>query len=201
MTFNAQTTSIELPPSRRLFLSGLGKATLSATAVAIIAGCESMAKSDQMAANPAGDVEILNVALDLEHEAIAAYQMSADSGLLQKPVLDTALLFQGHHKQHRDALMATIGRLGGKPVGPAPMEEYARRINAPSLKSQTDVLVLAAKLERAATNAYLGVIPSFSDPALGQVAGRISADETMHWTVLSQALAQPLPREALTFGA
>ena len=43
-----------------------------------------------------------------------------------------------------------------------------------------------------AANAYLGVIPSFEDSALAQVSGRLAADETMHWTVLAQALGQPL---------
>jgi rubrerythrin len=70
-----------------------------------------------------------------------------------------------------------------------------------SLKNQRDVLTLAARLERGAANAYLGVIPSFADPALAQVAGRLAADETMHWTVLAQALSQPLPTNALSFGA
>ena len=50
-------------------------------------------------------------------------------------------------------------------------------------------------------NAYLGVIPSFKDNKLGQVAARLAADETMHWTVLSQALGRALPGGALGFGA
>ena len=63
------------------------------------------------------------------------------------------------------------------------------------------MLKLAARLERGAANAYLGVIPSFEDSGLAQVSGRLAADETMHWTVLAQALGQPLPRTALSFGA
>jgi hypothetical protein len=45
------------------------------------------------------------------------------------------------------------------------------------------------------------VIPSFNDVKLGQVAARLAADETMHWTVLSQALGRALPAGALSFGA
>jgi rubrerythrin len=70
-----------------------------------------------------------------------------------------------------------------------------------SLKSQTDVLKLATRLERGAANAYLGVIPSFGDKALAQVAARLAADEAMHWTALSGALAEALPAQALSFGA
>ena len=189
--------------SRRGFLRGAGQATLSATAVALIVGCESMAasKGRQMAANPAQDVSILNVALGLEHEAINAYQLGAESGLLQQPVLDVAVLFQSQHKEHRDALAATIRKLGGKPVTEKPIAEYAAALKADTLKSQTDVLKLAARLERGAANAYLGVIPSFEDADLAQVSGRLAADETMHWTVLAQALGQPLPNAALSFGA
>ncbi len=195
--------------SRRQFLRSTGQATLSATAVALIMGCESMAaKLDRqtaaagagMAANPVQDVAILNVALGLEHEAIGAYQLGAESGLLDKSVLDVAVLFQSQHKEHRDALAATIGKLGGKAVKTKSLDEYAKDLMAGKLKNQTDVLKLAARLERGAANAYLGVIPSFEDPALAQVSGRLAADETMHWTVLAQALGQPLPRQALSFG-
>ena len=47
---------------------------------------------------------------------MAAYQVGAESGLLQKPVLDLAVTFQGHHKEHADVLAKTIQKLGGKPV-------------------------------------------------------------------------------------
>jgi hypothetical protein len=93
--------------ARRRLLSTSGGLALSAGAVALIAGC-----STAGAANPANDVAILNVALGLEHEAISAYQLGAQSGLLQKPVLDVAVAFQTHHKEHRDALVATIRKLG-----------------------------------------------------------------------------------------
>ena len=155
----------------------------------------------QTSSTMAADVGILNVALGLEHEAINAYQLGAGSGLLQKPVLDIAVLFQSHHKAHRDALIATIQKMGGTPVGEKMMDDYAKALNAGSLKTQADVLTLAAKLELGATNAYLGVVPSFKDNKLGQVAARLAADETMHWTVLSQALGRMLPGGALSFGA
>jgi hypothetical protein len=51
-----------------------------------------------------------------------------------------------------------------------------------------------------ATNAYLGVIPAFKDPALAKVAARLAADETMHWTILNNALGRPLAG-AFSFGA
>jgi hypothetical protein len=188
--------------NRRAFLRTTGVATLSATAVALLAGCESMAQgSGSSSSMMASDVNTLNVALGLEHEAINAYQLGAESGFLQPAVLNTAVMFQSHHKEHRDALVATIRKMGGTPVTEKPKAEYARALNAATLKNQTDVLRLAARLERGATNAYLGVIPSFSDKGLAQVAGRLAADETMHWSILANALGDPLPQKALSFGA
>ncbi len=184
---------------RRAFLRVSGVTVLSASAVALLAGCEKMAVAQGGGA--ANDVGILNTALSLEHEAISAYQLGAMSGLLQKPVLDLAVGFQSHHKAHRDALVATIRKLGGTPVAAKTDAEVGQALNAGGLKSQTDVLRLAQRLERGAANAYIGVIPAFGDKALAQVSARLAADETMHWTVLSQALKDALPTNALSFGA
>lgn len=191
-------TAPQVVADRRAMLRGAGMFGLSAAAVAVLGGCESMAASKSATA---ADVDILNVALGLEHEAINAYQLGAESGLLQDPVLQVAVLFQSHHKAHRDALIGTIQKLGGNPVAEKSMNEYATALNAGSLKNQGDVLHLAARLEKGAANAYLGVIPSFNDKGLAQVAGRLAADETMHWTALASALGENLPSKALTFGA
>jgi rubrerythrin len=178
-------------------LRAAGGATLTAAALAVIGGCETMAQGSAAA----NDVQILNVALGLEHEAIMAYQLGAESGLLQPAVVTTAVAFQSHHKEHRDALMAAIRKLGGAPVVEKTKDEYARALKAASLKTQGDVLNLAARLERGAANAYIGVIPAFGDKGLAQVAARLAADETMHWTALWSALGQPLPQKSLSFGA
>lgn len=193
------TTENSIIATRRSFLGNAAKITLSATAIALLAGKESLAQMSSK--NMSQDVNILNVALGLEHEAINAYQLGAQSGLLQKAVLDVAVKFQGDHKAHRDALIATIQKLGGTPVAEKKLDDYATALKADTLKSQADVLDLAARLELGATNAYLGVIPSFKDAGLAKVAARLAADETMHWTILNNALGRPLPAKALSFGA
>jgi len=191
------TQSIDL--RRRSLLRASGVSVLSASTVALLAGCEKMAVAQT--SSTANDVGILNTALGLENEAISAYQLGATSGLLQKPVLEVAVLFQTHHKEHRDALIATIRKLGGMPVTAKSDAEVAQALNASMLKTQTDVLRLAQRLEKGAANAYIGVIPSFGDRALAQVSARLAADEAMHWTVLTQVLKDPLPAKALSFGA
>jgi len=185
-------------PARRMFLGNTAKLALSATAITLLGGRESLGKTSSDEASK--DVDILNVALGLEYEGINAYQIGAESGLLQKPVLDIAVKFQSDHKVHRDILIATIQNLGGKPVEEKKLNEYAKALKADTLKSQNDVLDLAARLELGAINAYLGVIPSFKDTALAKVAGRLAADETVHWTILNNTLGRPLP-QAFAFGA
>jgi hypothetical protein len=190
--------------TRRSALRLGGAGLLSAGAVAVLGGCHTsgMAMGPKITTTSAGDVDILNVALGLEHEAIEAYQIGAESGLLQKPVMDVAVLFQSHHKGHRDALMSAIKTLGGTALMPKSRDDYMKALNiAATVKNQGDVLRLAQRLERGAANAYIGVIPSFKDASLAQVSARLAADETMHWTALTQALGEALPPGPLSFGA
>ncbi|MCB2042708.1 MAG: DUF4439 domain-containing protein, partial [Rhodoferax sp.] len=65
-------------PVRRRLLSGAGLA-LSATAVALLGGRESLAAAASGGETEA-DLRILRTALAAEREAIAAYQLGADSG-------------------------------------------------------------------------------------------------------------------------
>lgn len=187
--------SFFLPPTqlfqgrrRALALSG---AVLSASAVALLGGRDAMAASKKAShSDAASDVRILNTALGAELEAIAAYQVGAESGLLTSSVLPVAVAFQGHHKAHADALAATVKKLGGQPV--TAKAKYAFPVE--KLKTQADVLQFAAGLEKGAVSAYLGAVPVFGDRALAQVAASILGDEAMHWAVLRQVLGQsPVP--------
>ena len=173
-------------PARRKFL-GTGL-VLSGAAVALLAGQEALAKTGGKATED--DVRILNTALGAELEAIAAYQLGAESKLLQKPVLDLAVTFQGHHKEHADVLAKTIAKLGGKPVTAKTKYDFP----VDQLKSQNDVLKFAAKLEQGAVSAYLGAVPLFGNRDLAKAAASILGDEAMHWAVLRNALGEaPVP--------
>src|SRR5690348_8316833 len=98
--------------ARRRFLGQSGL-LLSGAAVALLAGRDALAATS---GEKPDDVRILNTALGAELEAIAAYQVGAESGLLQKPTLSLAVQFQGHHKEHADLLAKTVQKLGGTPV-------------------------------------------------------------------------------------
>ncbi|WP_110959607.1 ferritin-like domain-containing protein [Acidovorax sp. ST3] len=191
-----KSTSIYVPSqtlflSRRRAISASGAAVLSASAVALLGGRDALAAGAKVSAQELeADVRILNTALGAELEAVAAYQVGAESGLLSKAVLPVAVTFQGHHKEHAAAIASTVQKLGGKPV--SAKEKYQFPVE--KLKVEADVLRFAAGLERGAISAYLGAVPLFADRALAQVAASILGDEAMHWAVLRQVLGEaPVP--------
>ena len=177
--------------ARRAFLGRSSGLVLSGTAIALLAGNDVLAAQQGKGKNDGQqDVQILNTALGAELEAIAAYQLGAESKLLEKPVLDLAVTFQGHHKAHADVLAQTVEKLGGKPAVAKARYDFP----VDQLKSQADVLRFAAKLEQGAVSAYLGAVPLFGNRDLSKAAASILGDEAMHWAILRNALGEaPVP--------
>jgi rubrerythrin len=188
MSFFAYSDSRLVAPNRRQIL---GSALLSGAAIALLAGRHALAASESHGAqSAANDARILNTALGAEHEAVAAYQVAADSELLEKPVLALATQFQGHHRAHVDLLAKTVAKLGGKPV--VAKAHYA--FPTDKLKTQVDVLRFAALLEKGAVSAYLNAVPVFGNRDLAKAAASILGDEAMHWAVLRHAVGEdPVP--------
>lgn len=176
-----------------------GASTLSAAGVLAVLGAATP-RNAIAASAPAQDVQLLNAAVALEHEGIAAYQIAAESGLLTPEVLSIGITFQGHHKQHRDDLASAVRRLGGQPVTAKALDAYAADLGAGALKDQTGVLRLALKLERGAANAYLGLIPSLEQTDLHALTARMAGDEAFHAAILGSALGEAIPQKALIFG-
>ena len=170
---------------------GFGVAMLSASAVALLGGRDALAAGAKTDAKQhEADVRILNTALAAEYEAIAAYQLGAESGLLTSGVLPLAQQFQGHHKEHAQAIAGAVQKMGGQAAQAKAKYSFATE----QLKAEADVLRFAAGLERGAVSAYLGAVPLFADRKLAQVAASILGDEAMHWAVLRQALGEaPVP--------
>lgn len=178
--------------SRRKFLRSTGVATFSGTAIAMLAGVSSKSAfaSETMDDKIQQDIRILNTAISAEHEAVAAYQLGAESGLLTSGILKVAVQFQGHHKAHIEALSGAVKNLGGS------ADLTAEKYNFPvkKLKAEKDVLEFAAGLERGAISAYAGAIPAFDNRDLSAAAASILADEAMHWAVLRNVLKlNPVP--------
>ncbi len=130
----------------------------------------------------AGDLAILNVALGLEHQAIAAYDAGAKSNLLSADQLKIAVSFQADHKRHRDALAGYIHRFGGVPVDPKPTYDFG------AITSATDIVKLAQSLEDGAEAAYLANAAKLQNREILNAAVPILEDEVRHNTVFKQLL-------------
>ena len=157
-------------------------------------------RANAQMSNSSGDVAVMQVALALEHEGIAAYRLAGGSGLLTPGTLKVALVFKGHHEQHRDSLAALITKAGGKPVEPKADPDYVKELDLGSLKTEGDVVKLATKLEQGAANAYTGQVAALQDHKLAHLFTQLATDESVHWAVLNGALGQPVPAHAYLFG-
>lgn len=184
------STDLDLAP-RRSFLKQAGLVTLALGLASPLVAQAARYRGKQSQSEEE-DAAILNTALALEYQGIAAYQVGAESGLLQKPVLDVAVKFQTQHKAHAGALAEAVMKLGATPVEAKKPSEYGFPVE--QLKTQADVLRFAAGLEKGAASAYLGAIPMFHNRDLAKAAASILGDETMHWAVLLNALGEdPVP--------
>jgi len=187
MSFFNMVNDDSTVPMRRSFL-GKSSLILSGAAVALLAGKDALAAKGGESTEQ--DIRILNSAIGAELEAIAAYQVGAESGLLQPAVLALAVTFQGHHKEHADVLSKTIVKLGGK----AAVAKAKYNFPVETLKTQADVLRFAASLEKGAVSAYLNAVPLFGNADLAKAAASILGDEAMHWAILRNALGEvPVP--------
>ncbi|GJL96436.1 MAG: exported protein [Hyphobacterium sp.] len=185
-------------PTRRNILF-TGTQTLSAAGLMAMMG-SSAASAYQGSDNPAQDVQLLNAAIALEHEGIAAYTIAAGSGLLTPDVTEIGVRFRGHHREHRDALASAVTALGGTPVETESEAHYVEALGVASLANQADVLRLALGLETGAANAYLGLIPSLSTAEQHQLAAQMAGDEAYHAAILGHALGEPIPVAGMMFG-
>jgi len=130
-----------------------------------------------------GDLAILNVALGLEHQAIAAYDAGAKSTLLTPAQLKIAVSFQKDHKRHRDALIGFIRHFGGTPVEPKSSYDFG------TIASAGDVVKLAQRLEEGAELAYLTNAGNLENRDILNAAVPILEDEVRHNTVFRQLLS------------
>ena len=165
--------------SRRQVLKAGGVSAAAAGALALSSAIPAEAKY-------AGDLAILNVALGLEHQAIAAYDAGAKSKLLSVDQLKIAVSFQNDHKRHRDALTSFIRRFGGTPVTPKSTYDFG------TITSATDIVKLAQGLEEGAEGAYLANAGKLENREILNAAVPILEDEVRHNVVFKQLLGMNL---------
>lgn len=177
---------------RRLFLGFAGLGLIAASTSAVAGG--------RKAKDSSKDVSVMQVALALEHEGIAAYRLAGGSGLLKPGTLKLAQVFMGHHEQHRDSLASLITAAGGKPVQPQSDDQYVKALNLGALKTEGDVVVLATRLEQGAASAYVGQVGALHDPKLAHLFSSLAADEAVHWTTLNNAQGLEIRSKGYLFG-
>jgi hypothetical protein len=180
---------------RRMFLGSFGQVAAGLGLIAASGGAAAAGSKDA-----SRDVSVMQVALALEHEGIAAYRLAGGSGLLKPGTLKLAKVFMGHHEQHRNSLVSLIAKAGGKPVQPQSDDEYVKALNLGALKTEGDVVALAAKLEQGAASAYVGQVAALRDPKLAQLFCNLAADEAVHWTTLNNAQGMEIRPKAYLFG-
>lgn len=187
---------LSMAGSRRTFLQQAGALTLGAGTAGLLGAHPAVAAAPKYGS----DVGVIQTALALEHEGIAAYRIAGKSGLLSKGTLQVATIFLGHHEVHRDSLAKLVMQAGSKPVEPKSDAQYVADLNLGSLKSEKDVVALATILEHGAASAYIGQISAIRDPKLANLFASISADEATHWSTLNAAGGGEIPKAAYIFG-
>jgi rubrerythrin len=131
--------------------------------------------SRALAQDDAGDIGILNFALTLEYLEADFYTQAAKLGL-KGEYKALAKDFGANEQAHVDALIATIKKLGGKPVK-SPQFAFG-------MKSQTDFEKLAVTLEDTGVSAYNGAAPMIESGEVLAAAGGIVQVEARHAAAL-----------------
>ena len=128
-----------------------------------------------LAQDGGGDVDILNFALTLEYLEADFYKQAGKLSL-KGDYKSLAKEFGANEQEHVDALIATIGQLGGKPVK-TPTFEFG-------LKTQKDFEKLAITLEDTGVSAYNGAAPMIESKEVLGAAGSIVQVEARHAAAL-----------------
>lgn len=185
---------------RLLELTGAGVAAGSAAFLAACGGSPSPARSGSggtvggaAAGAPGNDVDILNVALGLEHLTIAAYERALAQLEGRRRTLGRRFL--GQEREHARALTAAIVGLGGTPNRSRPDR------GLPPPDTPDEALRLALRVEQMAVAAYLDAIPKFARADLRAEAASVLTVEAEHISVLLGALGRARAPSAFVVGS
>ena len=189
MTDSALRELADDPSSRKRFFKMLGGAgAVSAFSVAL-AACGDDDKKDSSTPAPASsskdsntsDLEILNYALTLEFLEADFYAQVIASGTVKDPKVGAiAKKFGESEQEHVDALIATIKKLGGKPVA-APKSNFGPTFE----KGLMATLNAAADVENLGAAAYLGQAGNIKNKEVLAAALAIHTVEARHAAALN----------------
>jgi hypothetical protein len=179
----------------RRSLLGRAGVGLGAGAAMVLAGCGSSSHHEDIRTLPAAaqnaDVELLNRALDLEHETIAAY--TAGIPLLAGRPRRAAQQFLDQELSHAGELYGLVKEAGGKPH--KPRSGYA--LGHPA--SAAAVLRLLHELEGRQLGLYLSIITRLSPGSVRAAVSAILGSDAQHVAIIRSSLhLDPLPSAFVT---
>ena len=190
MTDSALRELADDPSSRKRFFKMMGGAgAVSAFGVFLAACGDDEDEEGSAAAKPAmseedgvkGDLKVLNYALTLEFLEADFYKQVIASGIVtDKKVASLAKQFGESEQQHVDALIKTIGDLGGTPVK-APKTKFGPTLD----KGLKAVLETAATVENLGAAAYLGQAGNITNKDVLAAALAIHSVEARHAAALN----------------
>jgi hypothetical protein len=167
------------------FIAACGSSSSSSTTAAATTATSTSTTS---AAEPSGDLAIVNYALTLEYLEDQFYDKVVASGLFKGSVLSTLKMFGAEEHDHVLALEGVAKQLGkpaAKPVGKFP------------LTSAAQVTKLAATVENLGASAYLGQAPKIQSKEILAAALSIHTVEAGHAATLNTLLKlSPTPTGA-----
>ncbi|HWX24200.1 MAG TPA: DUF4439 domain-containing protein [Vicinamibacteria bacterium] len=133
----------------------------------------------------AGDLDILNAALALEHQAIALYSFGLQKNFIPVGSLrEHAIEFRGDHEGHRDTQIALSRERGGRPAEPLARYDFRH------VAAGNSWIRAALEVEGAAQKAYTTVIPQIASRDYLLTAAFIVVDEVRHFTLWKRVLGQ-----------
>jgi hypothetical protein len=165
---------------RRQMLLDLARGAGVTTAV--LAFLRDVQSARAQAANVGQDLEILNAALALEHQAVALYTYGLSHNLVPVVLRERAVEFRGDHEGHRDTQIALSRERGGEPVKALAHYDFGH------MDGGHGWLKKAAQVELAAQQAYAKVIPAITEKDYQLTAAFIVVDEVRHLTVWKSVL-------------
>ena len=184
------------PASRKRFLRMVGGAGAASAFAIFLAACggdddesasETTKTTGGASADTAGDLEIVQYALTLEHLETDFYNAVIDAGVIKDMALaDVAKMIRDNEQEHVDALTQTVKKLGGTPKRPK------TTFDAVIEGGEKMVLETAATVENLGAAAYLGQAGRIKSKEVLAAALAIHTVEARHAAALNSVVGKTI---------
>jgi hypothetical protein len=98
-------------------------------------------------------------------------------------------MIQNDHLNHRDFLRKAILRLGGSPMTSSTKREFYDKFQMETVQNAIDALRVAKRFESECYSIYAEIATYLVDPQLSTTAGKFSAEELIHKSLLIMGVA------------